>query len=123
MRWIGLLAWLPLLAGVGLLGWAGRELGWLRGLDLDDTPPDPALPRLVLYGPFRRVRHPQMLALLCLLVAAGLYWGRGMWVVVVVCGAVVVWLARRDERWMESGFGEAYARYRRAVPFLLPGWR
>ena len=62
------------LLGIGLELWSGAELGWRRALDLDDAPPDPALPRLVFGGPFRLVRHPQSLGLLLILAGAALAW-------------------------------------------------
>lgn len=121
MRWNVGLAWGIALLGLGLLGWAWRELGWRRWLDLDDTPPDAALPRLVLYGPFRLVRHPQALGLLCLTLAAALRWRRpGMWLAAFAAAAVVIWLTLRDDEDLADRFGEAYARYRRAVGLLLP---
>ena len=112
--------WALLLAGAGLLGWAAQELGWRRWLDLDDAAPDSALPPLVLSGPFRRLRHPQSLGLLCLLGAAALGWGRGMWVVALLGAAVVLWQARRDDERMAARFGAAYARYQGVVPYMLP---
>ncbi|MDX2167993.1 MAG: methyltransferase [Deltaproteobacteria bacterium] len=112
-----------LIGALGLLwlAWAWRELGWRRWLDLGDTPQHTALPRLVLYGPFRRVRHPQTLGLLLVLLAEAVRWNRiGMWGAALLSSAVVVYLARRDERRLAQRFGEAYRRYQRAVPMLLP---
>ncbi|MEO8601418.1 MAG: methyltransferase [bacterium] len=119
MGWLAASALLSV-SGVVLLGWAALVLGWRRWLDLDDTPQDPALPGLVLYGPFRHVRHPQSLGLLCLVAAAALRWGSALWVLAPLSAAVVCWQAQRDDQRLAARFGEAYARYRRVVPFMLP---
>lgn len=120
MAWVCLAGLLALL-GVGLELWCGAALGWRRALDLSDEPPDPALPPLVLGGPFAYVRHPQSLGLLLLVAAAALY-GRtlSLSLAALVLAAVIVRLARRDERRLAERFGEAYARYRLAVGFLWP---
>ncbi len=110
-----------LVAAATLLGWAWQVLGWRRWLDLDDGAPEAATAPLVLAGPFRLVRHPQSLALLGVLAAAALTWRRpAMWVLALLGAAVVLALAARDEARLARRFGEAYARYRQAVPFLLP---
>jgi protein-S-isoprenylcysteine O-methyltransferase Ste14 len=113
-----------LLLGIGLEVWAAIVLGWRRALDLDDTPPDPALPVLALNGPFRLVRHPQSLGLLLILagVSVGLHSVR-MYLLATLAGAVVIALAWRHDAALAQRFGETYARYRRAVPLLLPRLR
>lgn len=107
--------------GAGILGWAATVLGWRRWLDLDDAAPGPEQPPLVLGGPFGFVRHPQTLGLLFLLAAAACRWPRpGLWVVALTAAVVIVFLAVADDNRLAERFGEAYARYRRAVPFLVP---
>lgn len=116
-----LLAVLLVLLGLALEGWAVFFLGWRRAADLGTEPPDPVLPRLVFGGPFGRVRHPQSLGLLLLLAAAAAYWRTpGICLVAMLAGALVIGVALRDERACATRFGEAHARYRRAVPFLVP---
>jgi protein-S-isoprenylcysteine O-methyltransferase Ste14 len=107
--------------GIALEGWAVFVLGWRRACDLGREPPDPALPLLVFAGPFRFVRHPQLLGLLLLTAAAALYWRTpGMTLMTLLAAGVIIALARRDDHACAAHFGEAYARYRRAVPFLIP---
>lgn len=109
------------LAGTGLLAWAASELGWRRWLDLDDAPPAPESPPLVLSGPFAIVRHPQTLALLLLLAGAAACWPRlGLWVLALIAAALILALAAAEESRLAKRFGTAYARYQRAVPFILP---
>jgi protein-S-isoprenylcysteine O-methyltransferase Ste14 len=110
------------LAALALEAWAVFFLGWRRAADLTAEPFDPVLPRLVFAGPFAHVRHPQSLGLLLLLAASALYWrSAGMWAAVALAAVCVVLLARRDDRACAARFGEAYARYQRAVPFMIPG--
>jgi protein-S-isoprenylcysteine O-methyltransferase Ste14 len=117
-------ATLLVLLGVALQLWAGWVLGWRRAVEISDAPPDPALPRLVFAGPFRVVRHPQSLGLLLILAGAALAMRRpGMWVAAALAAIIVVAMAVRHDRELASQFGEAYARYRRAVGMLMPLWR
>jgi len=112
---------LLILAGVGLLVWCMTLLGWRRLLDLEDEPPEPESPPLVLRGPFGIVRHPQTLALLFLLAGAALRWPRpGLWVSALVAATIAVALALAEEPRMLERFGEAFRRYQQAVPFLFP---
>jgi len=107
--------------GAVLEAWALLELGWRRALDLTDAPPDPAMPRLVFGGPFRVVRHPQSLGLLLIVVGTALaVRTAGMWLVAVLAAAFVIAMAVRHDRELARDHGEAYARYRRQVPLLLP---
>ena len=85
--------------GAALEAWAILALGWRRALDLTAAPPDPALPRLVLGGPFARVRHPQSLGLLLMLGGAALgSRSAGVWVAALLAGGLVVAMAVRDDR-------------------------
>jgi len=110
--------------GAAVAVWAVIVLGWRRAADLDDTPPDPALPRLVFAGPFGHVRHPQSLGLLLVLAGAAIAFRRpGLWAVAVLGAGVVIAMAVRQDRAMMREFGEPYERYQRAVPLLLPRLR
>ena len=108
-------------AGAGLELWALLELGWRRALDL---PASPDVPRLVLGGPFRYVRHPQSLGLLLLLGGAAVAApGAATWMGAALAGALVVAMAVRHDRELGREFGAAYARYRATVPLLIPRMR
>ncbi|HSP98417.1 MAG TPA: methyltransferase [Candidatus Dormibacteraeota bacterium] len=114
---------LLLLSGGGLLVWTAALLGWRRWLDIDDAPPAPESPALVFAGPFGIIRHPQTLALLLCLAGAALRWPRpGLWVLALIAATAVLALAAAEEPRMVQRFGEAYRRYQRAIPFLLPRW-
>ena len=107
--------------GAVLEGWAVASLGWRRALDLTDAPPDPASPQLVFAGPFRFVRHPQSLGLLLILLGVAVAArSMAMWLLATMAGALVIAMAVRHDREMARRWGETHARYRRAVPMLLP---
>lgn len=118
---VAVIAVVLLLVGAAIELWAVRELGWQRALDRSNQPPDPVLPRLVLAGPFRLVRHPQALGLLLMLGGAGLVAHNARaWLATVLAAALVITKTLGDDRALAREWGEAYARYRRAVPLLLP---
>jgi protein-S-isoprenylcysteine O-methyltransferase Ste14 len=111
---------LLLLAGVGIAAWTASVLGWRRMMGLDSEPPHPALPVLVFAGPYQFARHPRALAVVFVSLGAATI---GHPVPIWLCGstAVAALLAAvwRDRRLLGE-FGEAYRRYRQAVPFLVP---
>jgi protein-S-isoprenylcysteine O-methyltransferase Ste14 len=86
----------------------------LRGSEAPQTP-------FVIRGPYRWVRHP--LYLVCLMViwscpevTADRLLFNVLWTVWLVAGAFL------EERDLIADFGDAYRRYQRAVPMLIP-WR
>ena len=105
--------------GVGSLGCFdlfGRRaiLAHLRGR------PAQALP-LTIRGPYRWVRHPLYASILLLIwacpsVAADRLLFNVLWTVWVVVGTLL------EERDLAAEFGEAYRKYQRSVPMLVP-WR
>ena len=104
--------------GAGCMVWAARTLGARRFLGRPS-----ARPFLVLRGPFRYVRHPFYAATICVL--AGAWWLSGAAALgVALCLALpgVGGLIVVEERKLVERCGEAYQRYRTAVPALIP-WR
>jgi protein-S-isoprenylcysteine O-methyltransferase Ste14 len=72
---------------------------------------------LVEAGPYRLTRNPIYLGLLCVYIAAALWWGLG-WALLlapVVVLAVQRLVIAREERYLDQKFGDAYRRYRARV--------
>ena len=96
-----------LVPGVLLALAAVRALGRPRGV--------------VTRGPYRWVRHPYFLAILMLLLGAIV--ALRAWAALVLflpAARLTVERARREEHNLRLRFPEAYDRYARLVPFLLP---
>lgn len=106
-------------AGVVTLTWTVRALA----VDGGGTG-SPALPTraLVVCGPYRWVRHPMYLGAALAIGGQGLLLSR--WVLLAGAAlyvAAVSWLiARREEPGLRARYGDAYARYRAAVPGWVP---
>ncbi len=136
--WSGL-ARLGQLAGLALVGWTIWANGvaaatglaplrsWWRGHEPAPEPAaqGPALDSagdLAIVGPFRWCRHPGNLAALLVF---------GLWprmtlkraVIAALTAAYAVLGSLHEEQRLLARYGEQYQRYRRAVPFLLPGKR
>jgi len=80
--------------------------------------------RLATSGPYARVRHPQYVAFVMILLGFLFQWPTlltlAMFPVLVV---MYVRLARQEEREVLAEFGEAYARYAARTPAFLPSLR
>ena len=111
-------------AGLFLFAWTMRTVGWRRALGLATEPRHPEDPRLALAGPFAVVRRPMALA--AILVLSGVAFAAGTAPVLAVAalaiGAIVFAVARSEAVLVER-HGEAYRRYQKAVPLLLPRLR
>jgi protein-S-isoprenylcysteine O-methyltransferase Ste14 len=72
---------------------------------------------LVVHGPYRLTRNPMYLSLLCLYLAAALWFGV-LWALILV-PLVVLAVQRlaitKEERYLEQMFGDAYRQYRAHV--------
>jgi len=109
-------------AGFLLAAWTTR-LFVTRG---EGTPAPWAPPRkLVVGGPYRRVRNPMITGVLLMLAAESLLFGS--WPIAGWMLAFFlmhgVYLARMEEPGLERRFGEDYRRYRANVPRWIPRWR
>jgi len=84
------------------------------------TPVEPWHPTtaLVTDGVYDRVRNPMYLALLLLLVVLALATGGGWWLVAGAALAPVLHfgVVKREERYLEAKFGDAYRAYLARVP-------
>lgn len=76
---------------------------------------------LAVSGPYARVRHPQYVAFVLIMLGFLLQWPT---LLTLLMFPVLVWmyvrLARREEREMRETCGAAYARYAAATPAFFP---
>jgi protein-S-isoprenylcysteine O-methyltransferase Ste14 len=105
------------LAGLGLLTWVHLSLGryWSPDLELREQH------RLIVHGPFARIRHPMYSAACLFFVGAGLT--SGNWAVLLP-GILIVSLLlvriQREERMLLERFGAEYEAYKRRSGALWP---
>jgi protein-S-isoprenylcysteine O-methyltransferase Ste14 len=108
------------IVAVAIAGWTASVLGWSRMIGWEVGPPHPALPQLVLAGPYQFVRHPRVLAIVLISLGAGMrHEPVPMWLCATIAALALLAGAWRD-RQLRARFGEAYRRYQKAVPFLVP---
>lgn len=107
----------PLLLAVGgglaLVGAAIRA--WAAGCIRKDS-------ELATAGPYAHTRNPLYLG--SFFIGLGVTVAGGRWIFVILFFAFFFLVYRRtmrhEERVLEEEFGEAYRRYRRAVPYFVP---
>jgi len=76
---------------------------------------------LVRSGPYRFVRHPIYTGILLGFVGSALARDEWRGAVAIAIAAFALWRKLQiEERWMIERFGDAYLRYRREVPALIP---
>ena len=117
--WVGAMVFLAA-SGLGL--WACVSMA-LRG---EGTPlPAATARRLVVVGPYRRVRNPMALAGTLQTVGVGLLLGSWLVLVSSVAGAVVwnTFIRPEEEADLAARFGPGYEAYRQAVRCWVPTWR
>lgn len=77
--------------------------------------------RLATTGPYARVRHPQYLAFILIMIGFLLQWPTLPTLLMFPILAVVyVRLARREEREAEAAFGDTYREYQGITPRFIP---
>jgi protein-S-isoprenylcysteine O-methyltransferase Ste14 len=102
-----------------LLSWTGaRALGQHLRVDAAVGPDH----TLVKSGPYRIVRHPIYTSMLCILLGTGLLLTH-LPLLLLSLGVFLVGTdirMRKEERLLQSIFGDQFTRYRRTVPRLIP---
>jgi len=79
--------------------------------------------RLATSGPYARVRHPQYVAFVLIMVGFLLQWPTLITLVMFpILLVVYVRLARREERDSAAAFGAAWTRYAQATPAFFLRW-
>jgi protein-S-isoprenylcysteine O-methyltransferase Ste14 len=118
------LTFLPRLPGrvaaLLFLGCYALLFGWsyllFRRTGTSMVPIKPSM-ALVVRGPYRLTRNPMYLSLLCLYLAVALWFGV-VWALILiplVVLAVQRLVIRKEERYLEQKFGDAYRHYRAQV--------
>jgi protein-S-isoprenylcysteine O-methyltransferase Ste14 len=84
-----------------------------------ETEADPLKPTTAILttGPYRYSRNPLYIGLNLILVGIGIA-ANSPWVIVLAVPALIILhygVVRREERYLERKFGEAYLRYKRSV--------
>ncbi len=97
-----------MIAGLVVMGKAWKQIHAAKG-------------ELVTAGLYRRVRHPQYFGLFLITVGMFIQWPTivtaAMWPILMF---MYYRLARREEKEMESAFGDRFLDYKRKVPMFLP---
>ncbi|RJX28425.1 MAG: isoprenylcysteine carboxylmethyltransferase family protein [Desulfarculus sp.] len=105
-----LISYFLILGGFVLLAWAWRVLHRAQRQG-----------ELAVRGPYARLRHPQYLGFILIMLGFLLQWPT---LPTLVMFPILVWiyvrLARREERETRARFGEAYDRYAAQTPAFLP---
>jgi protein-S-isoprenylcysteine O-methyltransferase Ste14 len=103
------------IVGLAFAVWARVTLGrsWAMPMAPHDNP------ELVTSGPYRYVRHPIYMGLSAMLIGTSLVYPVAA-VPCLITIAYSVLAARREERYMEQRFPDAYPEYKRRSKFLVP---
>jgi protein-S-isoprenylcysteine O-methyltransferase Ste14 len=103
-----LVSWAGILGGLIVMGKAWKQIHKVGG-------------ELVTTGLYRHVRHPQYAGLFLITVGMLIQWPTIitaiMWPILML---MYYRLARREEKEMETQFGDQYATYRQRVPMFVP---
>jgi protein-S-isoprenylcysteine O-methyltransferase Ste14 len=109
-----------LAAGMAMMA-AGRRAMWRHGTNVNPLRPTTAL---VTDGVFRYTRNPLYVGVSIGLCGVALVFALD-WVLVLIAPACVLLhfaVVRREERYLEQKFGDAYRAYVARVPRYLSGW-
>jgi protein-S-isoprenylcysteine O-methyltransferase Ste14 len=110
---------LMMVAGAALLMNAFIRFAWEgRGTPAPVAPTE----ELVITGPYRWVRNPMYLAVLAVIIGQALLLRQVTLLIyaAVVATAFVTFVTLYEERVLDERYGEAYRRYRAAVPGWIP---
>ncbi len=103
-----LLSWSAMIGGLVIMGKAWKQIHKANG-------------ELVTSGLYRLVRHPQYFGLFLITVGFLIQWPTiitaSMWPILML---MYYRLARREEKEIESRFGDQYVTYRQQVPMFWP---
>ena len=116
----------PFILGLGLLCVACALAYWTGYLFVrfgsgTAAPWDPPK-KLVVRGPYRHVRNPMIIGVICFIAAEALFlqsWGVGVWALVFSVGNAI-YIPLSEEKALARRFGQPYEEYRRHVGRWIP---
>jgi protein-S-isoprenylcysteine O-methyltransferase Ste14 len=112
---VGLLLYL---SGFALMGWALLTLG--RFYQLGGSAPRPQ-DRIVMEGPYHRIRHPMYMAALCISLGLSLLiQSPAFFAVFVIYLLLILRLIPAEEAGLEKAYGAQYTSYRQQTKLLIP---
>jgi protein-S-isoprenylcysteine O-methyltransferase Ste14 len=118
--WIQVVGVVLLVSSTSFTLWARAALGTMWS----SSPTVKVQHQLRTEGPYAVTRHPIYTGLLGMLLGSFLLGGVGPWLVALIAYFVFIEIRiQSEEKLMLEAFPEAYTRYRRAVPQLIPGLR
>jgi protein-S-isoprenylcysteine O-methyltransferase Ste14 len=118
VSWLALMGMVILIPATLLALWARFSLGMMWSHFVETTVGH----QLRVSGPYRLTRHPIYTGVLGMLIGSLLITGFGIWIVYGLAGGwIVIRKMQAEERLLQATFGDAYQRYRRQVPQLIPG--
>jgi protein-S-isoprenylcysteine O-methyltransferase Ste14 len=94
---------------------------FLRVLAFKEIPCTYRIDRLVTSGVYSKTRNPVYLSFMIIILGIAIFSRRSLtalWIVESVL--VFYWVAKREERDLETKFGEQYRTYKRNVPRFIP---
>ena len=115
VMWFGVLM---MLSGLALRIWSMRVLGeyYTRTLRVTERQV------IVTQGPYRMIRHPGYLGVICLWIGFGL--AIGNWIATIVMAILLLgvygYRIRSEEAMLVDRFGEEYQKYRKQTWRLIP---
>ena len=115
------------LVGLGALLrlWANGHVGHVKVNWTQSSRGDTKIGELVTAGPYAFVRHPLYLGSFLIGLGFGIVAGR-FWLMAIALGVMALIYHRKiveEETTLSHEWGEAFERYRQAVPRYLPTWR
>jgi protein-S-isoprenylcysteine O-methyltransferase Ste14 len=122
--WMALAGAALVAADVWLIHQAERQAGWRILVGLPELRPPAAPGAVVSAGIYRRLRHPRYGGMMLAWWGAVLLMGATRPLVLVLVFTLLTFAVMElEERELLARLGEAYARYRRQVPRLIPSIR